>query len=355
MAGSVVIARTRAIRVAATSALGVAAFALGASSATAATTPLELCVPKKPAAPLVTPRHGACKKGYKLTRLAAAAPATPAVSQGTEGKAGHEGRQGDAGRAGSAGKAGSEGKQGAEGGAGPEGKPRPEGSSGLTSEQVEALTSLLPYIKFVASGIDGKPTIQFSGVNVQVLNGEGSTSSTNGEGNLVIGYDEAAGAQTGSHDLILGAEQTFTSYAGIDAGIGNTISGPYASVTGGENNLATGLYSSVTGGKYNTASGMFASSVSGGEYNTASGIFGSSVSGGKKNTANGFAAASISGGEENAATGDYSSSVSGGRLNTAEASGSSVSGGHENKASGTYSSIFGGDGLEASSEFGYMP
>src|SRR5580658_5126953 len=43
---------------------------------------------------------------------------------------------------------------------------------------------------YVASGIDGKPTVQFSGVNVQVVNGEGKTNLVNGEGNLMVGYDE---------------------------------------------------------------------------------------------------------------------------------------------------------------------
>ena len=63
----------------------------------------------------------------------------------------------------------------------------------------------------MASGIDGKPTVQGSAANVQLVNGEGKTASANGEGNLVIGYDENGGghAQTGSHDLILGEEQTF--------------------------------------------------------------------------------------------------------------------------------------------------
>src|ERR1700689_4485321 len=92
MAGCIVSARARFVRVAGTSALGVVAFALGASNAAAATPRLELCVPKKAAAALVTPRHGVCGKGYKLTRLAAEGPAGPEGGQGAEGKAGSEGK-----------------------------------------------------------------------------------------------------------------------------------------------------------------------------------------------------------------------------------------------------------------------
>src|SRR5438105_7935709 len=49
---------------------------------------------------------------------------------------------------------------------------------------------------FVASGVGGKPTVQFSGVNVQVVDGSGSTSTINGTGNLVLGYNGSPGTQT---------------------------------------------------------------------------------------------------------------------------------------------------------------
>jgi hypothetical protein len=57
-----------------------------------------------------------------------------------------------------------------------------------------------------AEGIDGKSTVQFSGCNVQIVNGEGSTETTNGTGNLMIGYDNKAYGvtQSGSHNLIIG-------------------------------------------------------------------------------------------------------------------------------------------------------
>ena len=89
----------------------------------------------------------------------------------------------------------------------------------LSQSEITLLKHILPHINYIGAGVGGKPTIQFSGVNVQVVNGEGKTATTNGEGNLVIGYDENPRAQTGSHNLILGEEQEFTAYAGIDAGL----------------------------------------------------------------------------------------------------------------------------------------
>jgi hypothetical protein len=133
---------------------------------------------------------------------------------------------------------------------------------------LETLNKILPHITYLESGVDGKPTIQFSGVNVQVVNGERRTETTNGEGNLVIGYDENPGTQTGSHNLILGRSQTFTSFGGIVAGAADSITGEFATVSGGEHNIASGLVASVSGGVSNTASGG-AASMSGGASNKA--------------------------------------------------------------------------------------
>lgn len=52
---------------------------------------------------------------------------------------------------------------------------------------------------YVASGVGGKPTVEFSSVNVQVVSGSGATNgAVNGEGNLIVGYNEKPGTQTGS-------------------------------------------------------------------------------------------------------------------------------------------------------------
>jgi hypothetical protein len=67
------------------------------------------------------------------------------------------------------------------------------GSAAVTlpasSSQQHTLLSILPDISFQASGVGGKPTVQFTGVNLQLVNGSGSETVLNGKGNLVIGYD----------------------------------------------------------------------------------------------------------------------------------------------------------------------
>lgn len=163
------------------------------------------------------------------------------------------------------------------------------------------------------------PHVVFTGANIHIRSGEGCTNgatvppncitgpeTTNGRGNLIIGYDEAAGGDAsgrgGSHNLVLGSYHQFTSYGGFVAGIDNAITGPESTVSGGQGNIASGLRSSVSGGGSNTASGYLAS-VSGGAVGTASGDA-SSVSGGQSNTASANRS-SVSGGNTRSAASDF--------------------------------------------------
>jgi hypothetical protein len=229
----------------------------------------------------------------------------------------HRGPRGPAGPRGATGAQGNPDTPGAEG------KPGPEGAAGFTGAEIATLKSLLPYVKFAGAGVGGKPTIQFSGVNVQIVNGEGETETTNGSGNLVIGYDENTGehAQTGSHDLILGVEQTFTGFGGLVAGKANKIEGPFTSVAGGLANTAGTAYGSVTGGVGNEAAGV-ATSVTGGGHNVAGGLL-----------------SAIAGGEHNSTPGE----------------GAWVGGGEANEAAASFSSIFGGKGLSTKASFEAIP
>lgn len=191
------------------------------------------------------------------------------------------------------------------------------------------------------SGIS--PIARFIGVNVQVVNGAGSSSTTNGLGNLIVGYDELPpgnppGSRNGSHNLVVGRQHQYPSFGGLVAGFNNVVSGQEASVVGGSLNNANGTWSSVTAGRQNVATGMHAS-VTGGEFNNASGA-GASVSGGSTNQAGGDHA-SVSGGHENFASG-VDSSVSGGELNEARGAQSGVSGGISNLASGRAATVSGG-------------
>jgi hypothetical protein len=237
--------------------------------------------------------------------------------------------------------------------------------------KADALQQLVAALSFHHSA----PTIEFSGVNVQVDSGSGATNGpVNGTGNLIIGYNRSgmcsilgspcssatdclantcsggscfitggpcttdgdcpaqqcnvSTTQTGSHNLVINDLHTYTSFGGLVAGFQNSITGMGASVTGGSSNTASGTLASVSGGSFNTASGGSSTvsgggqntasdgndSVSGGGVNTASGGY-STVSGGYGNTVNGFGAA-VSGGNRNDATEQYAS-VSGGQCNTA--------------------------------------
>ena len=193
-----------------------------------------------------------------------------------------------------------------------------------STTELATLRNVLAHVSYVAAGIDGKPTIQFKVVNVQVVSGSGSTAgAVNGEGNLVIGYDEGKRSQTGSHNLVVGTNQSFTSYGGLLGGSGNTISAPYDSVTGGRENTASREEDSISGGILNSTSAT-----------------GASVSGGTENIA-----------ENNGA------SISGGSDNRAEASDSSITGGFGNitKQPGNWSAILGGHEESVNTEFAHFP
>lgn len=202
--------------------------------------------------------------------------------------------------------------------------------------------------------------IYIEGANLHVVNGTGSTDGdVNGLGNVIIGYNEPRrnleDHRSGSHMLVVGKQNNYSSFGGIVVGYHNETSGEgYSSVSGGLNNTASGNWSTVSGGLNNMAS-AFASSVSGGHGNTSSGGI-SSVAGGRNNEASGFDSI-VSGGYDNIAGSTYSS-VSGGYDNIASSIYSSVSGGLSNTSSGNFSSVSGGrenmaDGYASSISGGY--
>jgi len=199
-------------------------------------------------------------------------------------------------------------------------------SSTLTAEQQEILNHLS--IVYLDDGQGGLvKTVQLTGANLRIVNGLGATDTANGVGNLIVGYNELGNLlgddRTGSHNIVGGSLNSFSSAGGLVVGHSNFVSSLWASVSGGKDNEAFGLYSSVSGGWTNKAG--YLSSVSGGAFNTATGSL-ASISGGIDNHASGMAA-SISGGTYNTATSAYAS-VSGGRSNSAGGFASSVSGGY---------------------------
>jgi hypothetical protein len=183
------------------------------------------------------------------------------------------------------------------------------------------LESLL--VHFSRSGNE----ITISGANLNIVNGMGSTETTNSLGNLVVGYNELRGPEytdirTGSHMLVIGKWNNFSSFGGIVTGSYNETSDRYASIISGFRSIASGNWSTVTGGAENIASSDF-----------------SAVSGGLRNEASGFASW-VGGGAQNRAISEYAT-VSGGELNVAGPR-ASVTGGVSNTAMGEHSSISGG-------------
>jgi hypothetical protein len=221
---------------------------------------------------------------------------------------------------------------------------------GLTPEQEEILSHLS--IVNLPDGQGGTvKTIRFSGVNVQVVNGQDATETSNGLGNLIVGYQELRvlnpppggepqkvpdlNQRTGSHNFVVGARHNYTGYGGTVLGDGNSVLGNFGSVLGGTENRARGLIAVVCGGVGNNA--MFAATVCGGVSNTASG-----------------GSATVSGGIGNVAEGSVSV-VSGGKDNRATRRRSVVSGGRDNVASGEDATVSGGVGLTADQDGAHVP
>jgi hypothetical protein len=252
-----------------------------------------------------------------------------------------------------------------------------ETANAALEARIAALETRLTSMTVTTS--NGQPTVRFTGVNLQVVNGLASTATANGTGNLIVGYDEAdtlnyshctmgtnpalsgvaaivtdqttctaaggtwfsTGFKTGSHYVVAGSGHNYSRWGGLLAGRQNTSNYDYASVIGGYNNTASGSVSTVTGGHHNIAGGDGAS-VSGGWSNTASGGT-ASVSGGGLNTASG-SQASVSGGGSTSSGGNVAS----GYL-------SSISGGISNTADTTLSSILGGVGQNTSADYETLP
>ena len=206
----------RGVGVAAVTAIGLLLVTEGGASAAT----LKVCVPEREGGSIVTPTKGACKAGSTLTEL------------GGETKA-----------------------------------MKPATIAGLSAEEEKKLVEILPFVKLVKAGVGKKPTLQVSGANVQIVRGAGDEKALNGAGNLIVGYDESPGTQTGSNNLVVGNEQTYTGFGGINGGIENTTSGG-GGVAFGSNNKASETQDSVTGGQRNSARGN-RSSVTGGFFNGA--------------------------------------------------------------------------------------
>ena len=75
-------------------------------------------------------------------------------------------------------------------------------------------------------------TVRITGINVQVVNGLGSTDTMNGTGNIVVGYNELGNPdgddRTGSHNIVGGRRNTHASFGGLVVGDGNAVTGRFS-------------------------------------------------------------------------------------------------------------------------------
>lgn len=248
-----------------------------------------------------------------------------------------------------------------------------QNSNTSLQNQLTAAHNVLALAPFVsvdpnpAIGVIG-PNIIFSGVNIHIRSGSGSTDdggNPRGLGNLIIGYDEDPmkpltgdssfglptimqtsgfpsplnpGDRGGSHNLVIGGGNRFTqtAFGGFVAGERNTIKSFGASIGGGFFNTAGGLFATVSGGIRNVAGGLFAT-VSGGGLNNADGTD-----------------ASVSGGFENFASGP-GAAVTGGISNSADGLFSTVSGGGGNSSGGFMTIVLGGNGVTDNNDSSIAP
>ena len=226
--------------------------------------------------------------------------------------------------------------------------------------------------------LNGAKTVRLTGVNLQVVNGLNRTDTVNGTGNLIVGYDEAntfttkpicsiahsiAGLElndeaaclsaggifsvqqkTGSHNLVMGLANGYSSFGGIVSGRFNYINEMFAAAVAGVDNRASGRFSGIFGGQGHLTQES-GTTVLGGIGAQARGHL-ATVVGGAGNVATGENA-TVTGGERNTASG-RTSYAAGGLINTASGQSSSTVGGRNNTVSGLRNSNFGGDSRNVS-------
>jgi hypothetical protein len=140
----------------------------------------------------------------------------------------------------------------------------------LTSVEKSSVPDLPKYLSIKTDAIYGVtgPHVIFTGVNVHVRNGSTSetTASANGLGNLIVGYNEEDPSmqRTGSHNLVGGSQNGFTSYGGLVFGTKNQITGTYAAVVGGAANTAAATGTSILGNTQKSLMGNYFTSPTSG-------------------------------------------------------------------------------------------
>lgn len=106
-------------------------------------------------------------------------------------------------------------------------------------------------------------TVVISGVNLQIVNGEGGTGALNGAGNLIVGYqepriysdpntcwDDSWNFRGGSHNVIVGTGNNYKGFGSLVVGMDNSSWRSLACVVGGRGSIAGGDSAFIGGGEY---------------------------------------------------------------------------------------------------------
>jgi hypothetical protein len=127
------------------------------------------------------------------------------------------------------------------------------------------LAQLAKYVKVVETGdLDGVkgPHVIFDKVNLHLRSGSNATNDNGtltGLGNFIVGYNErqitpivydglGCTLPPGSHNIVTGTGNIFTSYAGHVVGSNNCITSPNTSILAGDTNEAHSPNSAILGG-----------------------------------------------------------------------------------------------------------
>src|SRR5215470_754808 len=122
-------------------------------------------------------------------------------------------------------------------------------ASGITAQDESAeyrgIRKRLAALEYKLQYVSGGPNeVVITGANLRIVNGLGETETTNGLGNLIVGYNElrkedpichsstdpaCRDTRTGSHNVVVGLEQNFSSFGGLVVGRFNEISSDFAS------------------------------------------------------------------------------------------------------------------------------
>src|SRR5262249_34725559 len=125
--------------------------------------------------------------------------------------------------------------------------PLPSGTAQEESAEYRAMRKRLAALEYKLQYITGGPNeVVITGANLRIVNGLGATDTTNGLGNLIVGYNElrqenpdcpritlnCTDIRTGSHNVVVGEFLNFSSFGGLVVGFFNEIRGSFPSVSG---------------------------------------------------------------------------------------------------------------------------